>query len=59
MRIALPNDPLPLDPVFDPANEIEMIGYCDEAFFLTLLNVDNLFGIIETDLAAAHRIPIP
>ena len=59
MRIALPNDPLPLDPVFDPANEIEMIDYCEEAFFLTLQNVDNLYEIIETDLTAAHRIPIP
>lgn len=59
MRIALPNDPLPLNPVFDPANEIEMISYCKEAFRLTLLNLNKLFEIIETDLAAARQVPIP
>ncbi len=59
MRIALPNDPLPLDPVFDPANEVEMIEYCLGAFLLTLRNLEKLFEIIETDLAAARQVPIP
>ena len=59
LRIALPNDPLSLDPVFDPANEIEMIDYCEGAFLQTLLNLDDLFKIIESSLATTHRIPIP
>lgn len=59
MRMALPNDPLPPDPVFDPAEEIEMVSYCRQCFKDVLASIDRLYEIIETDLSAARQVPIP
>jgi hypothetical protein len=59
MRVILPNDPLPLPPIFDPANEVEMAPYCEAIFRKVLDNLNALLCVVEMDIKVSTRIPIP